>query len=147
MLLRMIIEFAAYKTINLLLALLLKVVPALQISTTSAAAALPLLWPPTLLSLPLGWSRRDNQPIMQAATSGPRFLDSEIAAKLKDATTKKYRAAVSQFLGFITDFGFCISCAAELDDLLVEWKHCRRIKKNLFQEAIAGVEFVLPHWE
>ena len=76
--------------------------------------------------------------------TGPRYLDADIANRVKDATIKRYRLALQRFLSFLLRNKYFPSVPAEFDDLLVEWKHTDVVTKSTFEGAIAAIEFTLP---
>ncbi len=83
---------------------------------------------------------------MQRHDSGPRFLDPHQAARIKDATTQRYRKALAPFLAFLVDNRFSPVTAPEFDDLVVEFKNAEfsRITKSSFEGLVAALEHVLP---
>ena len=83
---------------------------------------------------------------MQRHDSGPRFLDPHQAARIKDATTQRYRKALAPFLAFLVDNRFSPVTAPEFDDLVVEFMNAEfsRITKSSFEGLVAALEHVLP---
>ncbi len=76
--------------------------------------------------------------------TGPRYLDADIASRVKDATIKRFRLALQRLLSFLLRNKYFPSVSAEHDDLLVEWKHTDVVAKSTFERAIAAIEFSLP---
>ena len=60
---------------------------------------------------------------------------------------KRYRKDMQPFLTFIFDNKYWPETPAEFDDLLVEWRHSRKVKKSTFEGAVAAVEFALPSFK
>ncbi len=85
---------------------------------------------------------------MQRHDSGPRFLDPHQAARIKDATTQRYRKALAPFLAFLVDHRFSPVTAPEFDDLVVESKNAEfsRITKSSFEGLVAALAHTLG-WE
>ncbi len=83
---------------------------------------------------------------MQRHDSGPRFRDPHQAARIKDATTQRYRKALAPLRAFLADNRFSPVTAAEFDDLAVEFKNVEfsRITKSSFEGLVAALEHVLP---
>ena len=82
-----------------------------------------------------------------ASVTGPRFLDPIIEGELKDATTKRYRNSLRQFMDFLIFHNFTFSNSDELDDFLVEWRRSRNVSKANFEAAVAACEHILPQYK
>ena len=74
----------------------------------------------------------------------PRYLDPAIEGRVTDETRRKYRRALSKFLGFILSYRFRPSFAIHIDDSLVEWKNLHAVSKSEFETAVAAIEYCIP---
>ena len=79
--------------------------------------------------------------------TGPRFLDPDQEAKILSSTVERYQQAVGLYIKFLSDNGFGPTCAAEHDDLMVEFKNAEKLSKAQFESLVAGVEFAQPQME
>ena len=76
--------------------------------------------------------------------TGPRFLDPDQEAKILSSTLERNQQAVGLYIKFLSDNGFGPTCAAEHDDLMVEFKSAEKLSKAQFESLVAGVEFAQP---
>ena len=78
--------------------------------------------------------------------TGPRRLDPHQAAKIKDASLRRYRKSVLPFCTWLDRCGLIPCGADEWDDALVEFKSCNTVSKSEFENMVAGVEFFFPRF-
>ena len=83
---------------------------------------------------------------MRAEESGPRRLDPHQAGKVTETTIRRYRKGVAPFVAWLIEQRFNPTQASEWDDLLVEFKNDKLITLSQFSLAVAGVEFLFPHF-
>ncbi len=70
--------------------------------------------------------------------TGPRGLDPHIRQRITEQPLHRYRAALRKCLGLVVRNNFDFYSIAEIDDLVVEWKHVDRVSKADFEAAIAS---------
>ena len=77
---------------------------------------------------------------MFSKLTGPRRLDPHQECKAQQPTISRYQECVLGFTTWCIEEGFDPLSPEEYDDLLVEWKNAKTIKKATFEGAVAAVE-------
>ena len=75
---------------------------------------------------------------------GPRRLDPNHAARVREQTLEVYRKSGRQFADWAADLNYEPQDAAEWDDLLVEWKNESGVTRSHFEATVASLEFFMP---
>ena len=78
---------------------------------------------------------------VQAALSGPRFLDEDQLRKIKPETLRRYKLAAQPLASWLVRRHHNPLCAAAWDDLIIEWKRETRPTKTQLELTVAAVEF------
>ena len=74
--------------------------------------------------------------------TGPRFLETHVAAKVRPATSERYRAALLPFCEWSVSEGFHPESAEEWDDILAEYVRAHpQLRRTKFADVVAGTEY------
>ena len=82
---------------------------------------------------------------MASHERGPRRLVPQHGAKIKASSHRRYQAATGKLVTWLSFNGYMPRTPGEWDDLIVEWRYDADVSKTVFEGALAGVEFILPH--